>query len=309
MRRPEVCKHQVCDHCGRRFGMVTHRWWGNKFCKRACKNAHRRENHHTQSGWVIPRSFTFAGGGACLAAAVAVAVVTLLLLASANAAPSEEQSAAGISLEFNREDGALYIDLSGPIVAGTADDVRAALGMHDTTLNRVVLFLDSAGGKVDDGDRVIEVLNEIKLRHELITVVPHGKLCASMCIPIFLQGEDRLAARASIWLFHEAAQRRANGVLRTDTAETGRLFRKYYAPAGVSMHWLKSIAPMIKEADLWQTGGDLISAKSGIILHPLGDRTVRDVTAPPVDADRGRDLPLGKKTAADAVGNAPIRSE
>jgi hypothetical protein len=67
--------------------MVTHRWWGNKFCKRACKNAHRRENHHTQSGWVIPRSFTFAGGGACPAAAVAVAVVTLLLLASANAAP------------------------------------------------------------------------------------------------------------------------------------------------------------------------------------------------------------------------------
>jgi hypothetical protein len=178
MRRPEVCKHQVCDHCGGRFGMVTHRWWGNKFCKRACKNAHRRENHHTQSGWVIPRSFTFAGGGACLAAAVAV--VTLLLLASANAAPSEEQSAAGISLEFNREDGALYIDLSGPIVAGTADDVRAALGKHDTTLNRVVLFLDSAGGKVDDGDRVIEVLNEIKLRHQLITVVPHGKLCASM---------------------------------------------------------------------------------------------------------------------------------
>jgi hypothetical protein len=215
MRQPEVCKHQVCDHCGGRFGMVTHRWWGDKFCKRTCKNAYLRENHHTLSGWFIPRFFTFAGG-ACLAAVVAVALLTPLL-ASANAAPGEEQSAAGISLEFNREDGALYIDLSGPIVAGTADDVRAALGKHDTTLNRVVLFLDSAGGKVDDGDRVIEVLNEIKLRHQLITVVRHGKLCASMCIPIFLQGEDRLAARASIWLFHEPAQRRENGVLRTDT--------------------------------------------------------------------------------------------
>jgi hypothetical protein len=90
---------------------VTHRWWGNKFCNRRCKNAYLREKHHTQSGWVIPRFFTFAGG-ACLAAAVAVAMLTLLL-ASANAAPSEEQSAAGISLEFNREDGALYIDLSG----------------------------------------------------------------------------------------------------------------------------------------------------------------------------------------------------
>src|SRR6266487_2976713 len=145
MRRSQVCKHQVCDHCGGRFGMVTHRWWGNKFCKRACKNAHRRENHHTQSGWVIPRFFTFAGG-ACLAAAVAVAMLTLLL-ASANAAPGEERPVAGSSLEFNNEDGTLYIDWSGPIVAGMADDLRAALGKYGTTLNRVVLFLDSAGGQ------------------------------------------------------------------------------------------------------------------------------------------------------------------
>ena len=61
-------------------------------------------------------------------------------------------------------------------------------------MNRVVLFLDSAGGQVEEGDRVIEALNEIKLRHQLITVVAHGKLCASMCIRIFLQGEDCLAA-------------------------------------------------------------------------------------------------------------------
>ena len=34
---------QVCDHCGGLFGMVTHRWWGSKFCKRRCKDAYRRE--------------------------------------------------------------------------------------------------------------------------------------------------------------------------------------------------------------------------------------------------------------------------
>ena len=175
MRQPEVCKHQVCDHCGGRFGMVTHRWWGNKFCKRACKNAHRRENHHTQSGWVIPRFFTFAGG-ACLAAAVAVAMLTLLL-ASANAAPSEERPVAGSSLKFNKEDGTLYIDLSGPIVAGMADDLRAALGKYGTTLNRVVLLLASAGGQVEEGDRVIEALNEIKLRHQLHRGGPRQAVC------------------------------------------------------------------------------------------------------------------------------------
>jgi hypothetical protein len=36
-------KPQVCDHCGGRFGMVTYRWWGNKFCKRACKDAYLHE--------------------------------------------------------------------------------------------------------------------------------------------------------------------------------------------------------------------------------------------------------------------------
>jgi len=35
--------HQACDHCGGHFGMVTHRWWGNKFCRRTCKDAYRRE--------------------------------------------------------------------------------------------------------------------------------------------------------------------------------------------------------------------------------------------------------------------------
>jgi hypothetical protein len=34
---------QICDHCGGRFGMVTHRWWGIKFCKKTCKDAYLRE--------------------------------------------------------------------------------------------------------------------------------------------------------------------------------------------------------------------------------------------------------------------------
>ena len=121
MTRSQVCKHQVCDYCGERFGMVTQRCWGNKFCKRTCKNAYLRENYRTLSDWIIPR-FLFAGG-ACLATALAVAVLTLLSPASAHAAPDEEQPAATVSLEFNKDDGTLYIDLSGPIVASMADDV------------------------------------------------------------------------------------------------------------------------------------------------------------------------------------------
>ena len=41
--RAGIRPRQVCDHCGGSFGMVTHRWWGNKFCKRGCKDAYLRE--------------------------------------------------------------------------------------------------------------------------------------------------------------------------------------------------------------------------------------------------------------------------
>ena len=58
--------------------------------------------------------------------ATAVAVLTLLL-AFLNAAPGEEQPSTGVAPEFNKEDGTLYIDWSGPIVAGMADDRHSDL--------------------------------------------------------------------------------------------------------------------------------------------------------------------------------------
>jgi hypothetical protein len=212
------------------------------------------------------------------AAAIAALALTLPF-ASADPTSAEEQAPAVLSLDFDQQNGTLEIDWSGLVVAGVADELRASVAKYGTALKRVMLFLDSAGGQVDEGDRVIAVLNEIKQRHRLATVVPHGKLCASMCIPIFLQGDDRFAARASLWIFHEASQPQANGGQRTDIMETWRLFRKYYGSSGVSMHWLKGIAPMIKGADLWQTGGDLIDAKTGIIMYALGD-TIERATAP-----------------------------
>jgi hypothetical protein len=226
---------------------------------------------------VIALLSTFAGR-ACLAAAVAIAALTPPL-APANAAPAEERTPAGASLHFNEEDSTLYIDWSAPILAGMADYLRTALGKYGTLSHRVVLFLNSAGGQVEEGDRVIQILNEAKQTHRLITQVLEGNLCASMCIPIVLQGDDRFAARASNWIFHEATRPGANGKERTDI--TWCLFRKYYVPAGVSMDWLKSIVPIIQHANLSQTGSDLISAKTGFIMCQIAE---------PNRAGRGRSI-------------------
>jgi hypothetical protein len=221
---------------------------------------------------------TFAGS-ACLVAAVVIAALTPAL-AAANATSDDEQAASS-SLEFNKEDHTLNIEWSGPIVLGMADYLRTALDRYGTISHRVVLFLNSAGGEVEEGDRVIHVLDEIKQTHRLITAVLDDKLCASMCIPIFLRGDDRLAARTSLWLFHEAAKHGANGKERME--ETLYLFRRYYVPAGVSVHWIKSILPIIQRADLSQTGGDLITAKTGIVTSPLEKWTERVVPPQPLE--------------------------
>ena len=74
MRQPQIHKHQVCDRCGGRFGMVTHRWWAKKFCKRACKDAYLREapfDPRTIGRWFrvtrLSRNTQTAGGsGLCV---------------------------------------------------------------------------------------------------------------------------------------------------------------------------------------------------------------------------------------------------
>src|SRR5262245_13623116 len=198
-------------------------------------------------------------GWACLVAAVVIAALTPVLAAAKTTSP-DEQAAASSSIEFNEKDGTLNIEWSGPILPGMADYLRAALDTYAAASHRVVLFLDSAGGQVEEGDRVIHVLDEIKQTHRLITAVLDDQLCASMCIPIFLRGDDRLAARTSLWLFHEAAKQGADGKERME--ETLRLFHKYYVPAGVCPDWIRRIVPIVKRADLWESGDDLVSAKT-----------------------------------------------
>jgi hypothetical protein len=51
----------ACDHCGGRFGMVTYRWWGSKFCKKTCKAAFLRELGLSRDE--ICRWFGFLRGG------------------------------------------------------------------------------------------------------------------------------------------------------------------------------------------------------------------------------------------------------
>ena len=129
----------------------------------------------------MARLCAFAGW-AGLAVAVAIAALTLPL-ADANATSDDEQASS--SLEFNEKDGTLSIEWSGPTVPGMADYLHTALNKYGAASHRVVLFLNSAGGQVDEGDRVIHLLDGVKPTHRLITVVLDGDPYKFRTTPLF----------------------------------------------------------------------------------------------------------------------------
>ena len=134
-----------------------------------------------------------------------------------------------------------------------------------------------------EGERVIEVLRQIKATHELETVVAQGDVCASMCVFIYVQGQKRFGALTSSWLFHEVSHMDpvTKQTTKLDRAAWERLVDKYLRPAGVSDAWIADLKPRTVDSDYWQTGSDLIQSNSGIIHEPLANQTARVVRAEP----------------------------
>jgi hypothetical protein len=131
--------------------------------------------------------------------------------------------------------------------------------------------ISSCGGDAKEMERTVGLLRSIKKTHTLETIVDRGGLCASACVPVFLQGNRRWGALTSPWVFHEAWRwaDRHRADVRVDRTVTERLFQDYFEPAGVSEKWLNHLRIMVQQSDYWQTGEDLWADKSGIITDPL----------------------------------------
>ena len=177
----------------------------------------------------------------------------------------------------------------GPIAAPMAQQIREAFENHKDQATRFVLLLSSEGGSVADGERVIEMLRQIKRSHELETIVPQGEKCASMCVFIYVQGQTRYGALTSVWLFHEVSHLDpvTKRIVRLDRLAWDRLIDKYFRTAGVSEEWIVNLQQLTVESDYWQTGADLIQSNSGIIHKPLGNRVARN-TVPSSRSDESK---------------------
>lgn len=107
----------------------------------------------------------------------------------------------------------------GPLKPPLAEELRKLLLSKPQRFKHAVLELDSNGGDLAYVKDVVAVLQEARGRMQLTTRVMEGAICASGCIPVFMQGETRKASGASVWVFHGARTAQTNVPSRLATID------------------------------------------------------------------------------------------
>jgi hypothetical protein len=192
------------------------------------------------------------------------------------AAPSNETRGTLRILSPLSTPGTVYLRWVGPMLAPMAQQIDDAIDAYRNDRNRFVLSLNSGGGSVREGEKVIASLRRLRATHRVDTLVERGATCGSMCVPLFLQGESRIAARASTWLFHEVTRpAKSPGQIKRVDGRYAVLIERYWIPAGVSRTWIDRMLPLADGHDYWQTGDQLLQDRSGIITRTLENRRRR----------------------------------
>jgi hypothetical protein len=178
-----------------------------------------------------------------------------------------------LEVDASREPRTLYLKWQGKIAAPMASRIADAFASHREGIDKVVLSMSSPGGAVDQGADVIRLLQRISQTHQLTTLVEADDICASMCVPIYLQGQRRLAASDAEFMFHEISFRdffskKADRSVPQESigAETDRFFARYFVTAGVSQDWIRQVrAEIAGGREVWKNGRELVDEKSGVV--------------------------------------------
>lgn len=171
----------------------------------------------------------------------------------------------------------IYLRWRGKIAAPMASRISEALAAHEGEGSKIILSLSSPGGSVDEGAKVIRLLRSIREKHVVVTSVDEGAMCASMCVPVYLQGQQRIAAADADFMFHKVVfrdffsnERDPSVPAASIDAETDRFFETYFVAAGVSQTWTRKLRSEIAGGnEVWKTGRELVDEKSGIVQEVM----------------------------------------
>jgi ATP-dependent protease ClpP protease subunit len=183
------------------------------------------------------------------------------------------QDTGQFAVEHDRAAGALVLSWKGEIERPMAHQFHEAFAARKDEAGRIVIDLDSPGGSLAEGRQVIEVIDLMKRTHRVDTRVEANRRCLSMCVPIFLQGQERLAAASSRWMFHEprfidaftGEDVKKPQFQRTYAARS--FFERYLRNSDVDGAWLDRIEEVAKEKEVWRTGRQLFDEKSNVVTR------------------------------------------
>ena len=201
-------------------------------------------------------------------------------LPSGNLHAQDSSRVGSLKVRYLNNSGRLLLYWQGVIRPPMAQKFKSAINKwKDRAKFGFVISLNSRGGLVREGDKVVNIIRRLKQTHDVTTYVGRGRTCGSMCVPVFLTGHKRIAAGASLWLFHEVASRdkknRSRRVIKP--WKTDKMFRMYYIPARVSKRWIDDMRVKIRGTDYWMTGSEVHSSEANIITHLRGNRKARNL--------------------------------
>jgi ATP-dependent protease ClpP protease subunit len=176
------------------------------------------------------------------------------------------------------EPSRIVLTWSGPVAEPMRDDVIAAFDRFKSDRRRIVIALNSPGGSVAYGRTVVAAIHNASQVQLIGTLVEQGGVCASMCVPIYLAGAERLAHPAARFMFHMASLNPAGPATAQgdevavskyrkviETLATDDLYENDIGTHGVNAAWLAQMRKRIDGRDVWVTGQQLVDEGSGIV--------------------------------------------
>jgi len=182
----------------------------------------------------------------------------------------QKRNADNGQLSINMSGDTLVLSWRGQIEIPMSSSMRRAFQQHKDQTTKVVLILNSQGGALREGSEVIDLLEQAKRTSQLTTIVPPQGICMSMCVPIFLHGQSRIAAADSRFMFHEPKRfyddgTEARGFSFEREALSRRFFEKYFVNSPIDPAWLKALEQQWVGKDVFKTGRELVDERTNVV--------------------------------------------
>ncbi len=170
-------------------------------------------------------------------------------------------------------DGAIELKWSSEIDLPMARRFYEAFEKWQGKTEHFIIRLNSVGGSLDEGRDVIAVMEQMKRTHRVDTYVGALEICLSMCVPIYLHGQTRIAHSSSRWMFHEprSVDFFTNKDVKEPEFERKRMVvkyvEKYFVNSPIRKQWLDRLLKQWRGKDIWLTGQQLVDSNSNVITQ------------------------------------------